>query len=81
VKGHSDSRGVMVEVDYRPLAHGDVAEPALQEFCQLLQSIANGSDGSLEVVPAPFSGFNLPQKFGLQHAALQYAALLTVLVR
>ena len=53
----------------------------VQEFCQLLQSMANSPDGSLEVVPAPFSGFKLPKQYGLQHTALQYAALLTVLVR
>jgi hypothetical protein len=53
---------------------------AWQEFVELLQAATAGLGGSLQVVTAPLDEYQLPPAFSLQHAAVQYSTLTSLLI-
>eukprot|EP00873_Tetraselmis_striata_P042128 jgi/Tetstr1/462392/TSEL_007398.t1 len=84
-------KGIVVEVEYRPIGQLEAAQPILREFVQLLQQaitqqqalyarIASAAEtercaGHLELVAAPLAEYPVPRTFGFQHAAVQYVAV------
>lgn len=70
-----------------PLALGPVASltrplpaPCLQDFCSVLQEEAASIGAALRVAAPGLEGFQLPEAFSPQHAAVQHVQLMAQLL-
>ncbi|GAB4817817.1 hypothetical protein N2152v2_004863 [Parachlorella kessleri] len=65
-------RGIVLDVAYHPLDSLAAADPILQETAAV--------GANIRVAGAGMEGFGLPERYSLQHAAVQYVQLMVQLL-
>ncbi|KAK9824195.1 hypothetical protein WJX72_008445 [[Myrmecia] bisecta] len=79
-KPNDEFKGIVMEVDYLPLASPQQAQHVLKEFVEILQAATTSAGGRLELVSAPLAEYPLPERFGMEHTAVLYTALCSSLL-
>jgi len=76
VLAHTENlRGIILEVDYKPLSSVEQSRTVVQEFMELWQEgVVSGQFISLE---PNYTEFSLPDQYSWQHTSLQYVTLMT----
>lgn len=75
VLAHTENlRGIVLEVDYKPLSSVEQSRRVVQDFMEVWQK--GETTGQFVPLDPNFSEFNLPDLYSWQHTALQYVTLM-----